>query len=49
MYAERLVKFQGTMYLPEDDFQDVRKEYGAISSLVKTGGIVYKKKNKKLN
>ena len=35
-------KSQGTIYLPEEDIQDVPKEDGATSSLFKTGRISYK-------
>ena len=35
-------KFQGIIYLLENDLQDVLKECGVTQSLVKTGGIAYK-------
>ena len=42
MDAEKLVKYQGTIYLSEEDLQDALKEDGATQSLIKTAGIVYK-------
>ena len=37
------LKFQGTIYLPEEDLQDALKEDRATQSLIKTGGIIYNK------
>ena len=41
------LKSQGTICLPEEDLQDVRKEDGATQSLVKICGTAYNKKTKK--
>ena len=41
MLRDQLI-YQGTIYLSEDDFQDVLKEDGATQSLIKTGGLAYK-------
>ena len=43
------LKSQGTIYLPEVDLQDVRKEDGETSSLIKTGGIAYNKEEEQVH
>jgi hypothetical protein len=38
------LKSQETIYLSEEDLQDILKQDGATLSLIKTGGIEYEKR-----
>ena len=42
------LKYQGTIYLPEEDLQDALKEDGATLSLIKTGGTAYKEEDEEI-